>query len=105
MKKKNAIPFKPKPFSLKSKAKQRTAEDALAGMRTLPIPALVTTINMMIGVLSERGFQIYDWDNKDKAVYKLVFRGGKIYALIPHPHTAKKEDASHAETPVSDERG
>lgn len=83
MKKKNAIPFKPKPFSLKSKAKQRTAEDALAGMRTLPIPALVTTINMMIGVLSERGFQ--------------------IYALIPH--TAKKEDASHAETPVSDERG
>lgn len=103
MKKKNAIQFKPKPFSLKSKAKQRTAEDALAGMRTLPIPALVTTINMMIGVLSERGFQIYDWDNKDKAVYKLVFRGGKIYALIPH--TAKKEDASHAETPVSDERG
>lgn len=48
----NSIPFKPKPFSLKSKAKQRTAEDALAGMRTLPIPALVTTINMMIGVLS-----------------------------------------------------
>lgn len=99
----NSIPFKPKPFSLKSKAKQRTAEDALAGMRTLPIPALVTTINMMIGVLSERGFQIYDWDNKDKAAYKLVFRGGKIYALIPH--TAKKEDASHAETTVSDERG
>ena len=103
MKERNTIPFKPKPFSIKSKAKQRTAEDALAGMRTLPIPALVTTINMMIGVLSERGFQIYDWDNKDKAVYKLVFRGGKIYALIPH--TAKKEDASHAETPVSDERG
>lgn len=102
-KQRNTIPFKPKPFSIKSKAKQRTAEDALAGMRTLPIPAIVTTINMMIGVLSERGFQIYDWDNKDKAVYKLVLRGGKIYALIPH--TAKKEDASHAETPVSDERG
>ena len=94
-KQRNTIPFKPKPFSIKSKAKQRTAEDALAGMRT--------TINMMIGVLSERGFPIYDWDNKDKAVYKLVFRGGKIYALIPH--TAKKEDASHAETTVSDERG
>lgn len=87
MKKKNAIPFKPKPFSLKSKAKQRTAEDALAGMRTLPIPALVTTINMMIGVLSERGFQIYNWDNKDKAVYKLVFRGGKS---TPSFHTLPK---------------
>lgn len=101
--KNHSIPFKPKPLSVKSRIRQHTAEDALAGMRTLPVPALITTINMMIGVLSERGFPIYDWDNKDKAVYKLVFRGGKIYALIPH--TAKKEDPANAETTVSDERG
>ena len=92
----NSIPFKPKPFSLKSKVKQHSAEEAMAGMRTLPIPAIVTTINMMISVLQERGFPVYDWDNKDKAVFKLVVKGGKVYALIPH--TAKKEDTANAET-------
>lgn len=99
----NTIPFKPKPFSIKSKAKQRTAEDALAGMRTLPIPALVTTINMMIGVLSERGFQIYDWDNKDKAVYNAGVQ--RRQNLCPHSAHCQKGGCLPAETPVSDERG
>ena len=102
-KQRNTIPFKPKPLSVKSRIRQHSAEDALAGMRLLPVPALITTINMMIGVLSERGFPIYDWDNKDKAVYKLVFRGGKVYALIPH--TAKKGGTANAETTVPNERG
>lgn len=92
----NSIPFKPKPFSLKSKVKQHSAEEALAGMRELPIPAIVTTINMMISVLSDRGFPIYNWDHKDEAVYKLVFKSGKVYALIPH--TAQKEDTVNAKT-------
>ena len=77
-KQRNTIPFKPKPLSVKSRIRQHSAEDALAGMRLLP-------------------------DNKDKAVYKLVFRGGKVYALIPH--TAKKEGTANAETTVPNERG
>ncbi len=57
---------------------------AMAGMKVLPIPALIATINSLIGVLQERGFEIRDWDNKSRYLYRISMIGGKTYAMLPH---------------------
>ena len=70
---------------------------AMAGMKVLPIPALISTINAMIGVLRDRGFEVRDWDDKTRSLYQITMVGGKTYALLPHseaPPVVEKENAN-----------
>lgn len=60
---------------------EATAENA--GLTKLPTPALVATIDTMIGILRDRGIKIRDWDEKDKVVEKMKCIGGKVFILAP----------------------
>lgn len=70
-----------KPGSFK---KELAATTANAGLTKLPTPALVATIDIMIGILQDRGVKIRDWDDKGKVVQKMKCIGGKIYILAPY---------------------
>lgn len=63
--------------------KKMDAAAAQAGLRDLPIPALVATISIIIDILRERGVEIRDWDDKEKVVHKMSVIGGKVYILAP----------------------
>lgn len=79
--KKRPLPRKPgKPFSFK---KELEATAANAGLAKLPTPALVATIDTMIGILQDRGIKIRDWDEKDKVVQKMKCIGGRVFILAP----------------------
>jgi Mor family transcriptional regulator len=77
------------------------ATAAQAGLRNLPISALVATIDIMVGILRDRGIEIRDWDNKDKIIQKVSIIGGKVYFLAPrerHPAEAKVDDGTEENT-------
>jgi Mor family transcriptional regulator len=59
------------------------ATAAQAGLRTLPVSALVATIDIMVGILRERGIEVRDWDEKEKVVQRVTIIGGKVYFLAP----------------------
>ncbi len=63
--------------------KQVEATAAKAGLTRLPTPALVATIDTMIGILQDRGIKIRDWDEKGKVVEKMKCIGGKVFILAP----------------------
>lgn len=69
-----------KPVSIKKAAEMRAAQ---ASLRALPIPALVGTIDTMIGILRERGVVIRDWDDRDKVVHRMKFIGNQVFILAP----------------------
>lgn len=92
---KHKFTHKNKPSPIKA-AKATAAESAL---RNLPIPALVGTINTMLGILKERGFPAMDWDDKSRSVYKLIFHGGKAYILLTHD---KQEEPPTKEESAND---
>ena len=48
-------------------------------MRALPIPAILSSMEMQIKVLKERGVEIKDWDNKEKTLKQIRMLGGKVY--------------------------
>lgn len=71
---------KSKSVSFKKAVEMRAAQ---ASLRTLPIPALVGTIDTMIGILRERGVVIRDWDDRDKVVHRMKFIGNQVFILAP----------------------
>ena len=82
-----------KPPSFRQKMDVAVAQ---AGLRDLPIPALVATISTIIDILRDRGVEIRDWDDKAKVVYKLSVIGGKVYILAPR-EKPKAEAQKHGE--------
>jgi hypothetical protein len=75
------------------------ATAAQAGLRTLPVPALVATIDIMVGILRDRGIEIRDWDEKDKVVQRVTVIGGKVYFLAPR----EKRSEAKAHGGIGDE--
>ena len=59
------------------------ASAAVEELKALPTFALVATMNAITVVLRQRGQEIRDWDQRDKAVQKFTVLGGKVYALAP----------------------
>lgn len=76
--------------------KQVDAKAAQAGLTQLPTMALVATIDTMIGILTDRGYKIRDWDDRDKVVQKMKCIGGKVYILAPHEQP--ETEAGHGES-------
>ncbi len=68
---------------------------AKAGLTKLPTPALVATIDTMIGILRDRGIKIRDWDEKGKVVEKMKCIGGKVFILAPLE--TSETEAAHGE--------
>ena len=52
---------KRKPFGMNS-----SLADATQVMRQLPVSAMLSSIEMQVSILQERGIEIRDWDNKDR---------------------------------------
>ena len=67
---------KTKPFGMSSRL-----ADATQIMRQLPVSAMVSSIEMQIDILSERGIEIRDWENKDRVLKQVRIMGGKAYFL------------------------
>lgn len=55
--------------------------DATQVMRQLPVAAILSSIEMQINVLKERGIEIRDWENKDRILQQIRILGGKAYFL------------------------
>ena len=63
---------KRKPFGMNS-----SLADATQVMRQLPL----SSIEMQINILQERGVEIRDWENKDRVLKQVRILGGKAYFL------------------------
>jgi len=75
--------FKKRKSSASSFSKRLDTVATQTGLKSLPVPALVATLDSLIGILQERGFFIRDWDEKEKVVQRVKVIGGKIYLLAP----------------------
>lgn len=75
---KNMAKGKPKrkPFGMNS-----SLADATQVMRQLPVSAMLSSIEMQINILQERGVEIRDWENKDRVLKQVRILGGKAYFL------------------------
>ena len=63
---------KRKPFGMNS-----SLADATQVMRQLPVSAMLSSIEMQINILQERGVEIRDWENKDRVLKQVRILGGK----------------------------
>lgn len=55
--------------------------DATKVMRELPVSAMIASMEMQVDILSQRGVEIRDWDNKDRVLKQIRIIGGKAYFL------------------------
>lgn len=55
--------------------------DATKVMRELPVSAMIASMEMQVDILSQRGVEIRDWDNKDRVIKQVRMLGGKAYFL------------------------
>ena len=79
---------KRKPFGMNS-----SLADATQVMRQLPVSAMLSSIEMQINILQERGVEIRDWENKDRVLKQVRILGGKAYSLRRiNPGIRKKEN-------------
>jgi Mor family transcriptional regulator len=63
-------------------------QDATQVMRQLPVSAMLSSIEMQIDILQERGIEIRDWENRDRVLKQVRIIGGKAYFLA----TGEKEN-------------
>lgn len=56
--------------------------DATKVMRELPVSAMIASMEMQVDILSQRGVEIRDWDNKDRVLKQIRIIGGKVYFLV-----------------------
>ncbi len=78
-KRRHKVGMRPRPQKPPSEAQA----SAISEMEALPTFALVATMDAIKDVLLRRGQPIRDWDEKDRAIQKFSFLGGKVYALAP----------------------
>lgn len=71
------------PARKKPPVRSSEASEAVEELKALPTFALVATMNAITDVLRQRGQEIRDWDQRDKAIHKFSVLGGKVYALAP----------------------
>ena len=71
--------------------KLASARAAQAGLQTLPIPALVATIDMMIAALRLRGVEVVDFDDRDKVLHGIKVIGNRVFLLAPRKSQANQE--------------
>lgn len=57
----------------------------------MPLPLVLRNIEQQIELLSKRGVQIRDWDNKDRVLTQVRIIGGKVYFLAATEPEAKKD--------------
>ena len=86
------------PFAAKRKQHEKSSA-AWAELRKLPSEALIKAIDIMIGILRERGVTIRDWDDKSKTVQRLKLICGKPFILAP---SEKPEASTNGENGESD---
>lgn len=79
---------KRKPFGMNS-----SLADATQVMRQLPVSAMLSSIEMQINILQERGVEIRDWENKDRVLKQVRILGEKHTSLRrTNPGIRKKEN-------------
>lgn len=58
-------------------------------LENLPIATLVAGINNSLDILQKRGVPIWDWDKKNRELYRLKVFGGKVYFLAAELNRVK----------------
>ncbi len=71
----------PKKNKQKSFGMNSSLIDVTQVMRQLPVPAILSSIEMQINILRERGIEIRDWENKKRVLQQVRILGGKAYFL------------------------
>ena len=59
-------------------------------LEKLPIAMLIASINTSLDVLQKRCIPIYDWDVKNRELYRLKIFRGKIYFLAAEMNSKEK---------------
>ena len=57
----------------------------------MPLPLVLRNIEQNIELLSQRGIEIRDWDNKDRVLKQVRIIGGKVYFLAATEPKTKKD--------------
>lgn len=57
----------------------------------MPLPLVLKNIEQNIELLSQRGIEIRDWDNKDRVLKQVRIIGGKVYFLAATEPKTKKD--------------
>lgn len=86
---------------MKQKAsKQQNADTLLKfisgcakNMDKLPTPLLVQSLNSTIKLLSKRGVEIRDWDDRGKVVHSFKCLGSSVFLLAPRDSPGTEGDA------------
>lgn len=60
-------------------------------VNNVPTPLILRNIEQQIELLSKRGVQIRDWDNKDRVLKQVRIIGGKVYFLAATEPEVKKD--------------
>ena len=78
---------------IKNKNRQKNnLADATQVMRSLPIPALLQSIEWQLDILREKGIGIKDWDNKGRVIKQVRWIGGKAYFFAEEKPAEQKQD-------------
>ena len=80
--------------AMRKKAKEPNLNDpkiAQALLERLPIATLVNGINNSINILQKRGVHIWDWDQKERELYRLKVFGDKAYFLAADMSSVEKK--------------
>lgn len=80
----------PTPTPIQSAGAGMSMDQAKNILQILPVAALISSIETMIGILKKRGVEIRDWDNKGRTLEQIRMIGGKVYFLAAE-NEQKKE--------------
>lgn len=73
-----------------NKIRQFPAEDVQPDFSTVPLATVCQSIQLLINELRNRGYPVYDFDNKEKSVQGIQIIRDKVYFLAA-------EEAGHGE--------
>lgn len=67
----------------KSQGSRDEMDKAVETLKKVSTQGIITSINIQIRILEERGVEILDFDNLDRELKQLQMLGGKVYFLAP----------------------
>lgn len=63
------------------RSRQSVPEDLTPDFSAVPLATMCQTIQLLINELFERGYPIYDFDNKSKSIQQIQIMQGKVFFL------------------------
>lgn len=67
----------------KSQGSRDEMDKAVETLKKVATQGIITSINIQLRILEERGVEILDFDNPERELKQLQTLGGKVYFLAP----------------------